>query len=237
MNKKNYLDISLLKNQNMVAVRFAELFSPEELETFDFYNEELNKRDISKPIHTIFSKTFEDRSIEITDTILLQLYPVERLFSIKFSKGNYFQMEIKFNHTRKFMDYMEIIIAKAINFAKYKNKHDDFIVKKNIINNFAKLLCKETNLEILKELKYVSDYLSNCDDIITDSNFKLDFSIENIKFLISVTNNLIKFSFKKNEEYHYITFIKNKIGVSSITLVIEKATKNYLKSVNNSQLE
>ena len=89
MNKltNNYLDISLMKNQNAIAAKLAFSFSVEELESIDISAISFieSKRDISKPVNVIYSRKFdevEDRSFEILDIFLLNTYPIVRYINI-----------------------------------------------------------------------------------------------------------------------------------------------------------
>lgn len=225
MNNKKYLDISLLKNQNIIALKFSELFSVEELETFDFNNSEISsKRDVSQPVKVVFTKEFDDRSVQVIDTMLLDIFPSVRYIDIRFAQGDYFQLDFRCKYSKKIINHLMIIIARAINFSMHKSKQDKFIVKGNIINNFSKQLAKEVkSLDTLRELKFISEYISNNNSILIDNNFKFNFEVDGIKFKVITDANTIRFEFNKEDSIHYIYFVKNKIGVSSISLIIEKA--------------
>ena len=58
-----------------------------------------------------------------------------------------------------------------------------------------------------------------------DSN-EFNFSTNNIYFKVITDFNLIKFEFKSGEESDYIYLSKNKVGISNIALIINRAIKN-----------
>ena len=95
-----------------------------------------------------------------------------------------------------------------------------------IINELP--LCIECRLlKILEEDLYLAQIINvNADEsILTQENFVFDFSIENVKFHVTANDTLIRFSFIENDKEEYIRVNRNKIGVSSISLIIEKAIK------------
>lgn len=233
MNKSSsYLDISLMKNQNMIAAKLAFSFSIDELEKIDISAISFvgSRRDISKQTNVVYSTQFhrdgEVHTFEILDIFLLNEYPISRYINIRFTRGGYFQMDYKCRYTKKVTIYLKYILAKAINFAKYRSEHDFFIIKGNIYNNFAKLLSNAISLDGLEELRFVTEYISNEEDILAKENFTHEFSIEGVLFCITTTNCLIKIWFKvENQREHSIYLYKTKIGLSSISLIVEKAIK------------
>lgn len=228
MDKQNYLDISLLKNQNMIAVKLAENYSVEELEQINFSSIVLfeSKRDISKPINIIYESEFaENRKIQLLDIFLLDAYPIIRFINLRILQSDYFQMDFKCKFNKKILNYLDIIVAKAVNFLKYKSKYDAKLIKNNIINNFASILANSMSLGGLEEIRFISEYVNADESILTQENFVFDFSIENVKFHVTANDSLIRFSFIANDKEEYIRVNRNKIGVSSISLIIEKAIK------------
>ena len=233
MNKltNNYLDISLMKNQNVIAAKLAFSFSVEELESIDISAISFieSKRDISNPVNVIYSRKFdeiEDRSFEILDIFLLNTYPIVRYINIRFTRGGYFQMDYKCRYTKKISTYLKYVIARAINFRNYRSEHDFFIVKGNIYNNFAKLVSDTISLNGLEELRFVCDYLSTKSPILTDKNFSYKCQIEGFDFSIDTTDCLLKIGFvDKMGKFHYIYLYRTRIGLSSVNLIVEKAIK------------
>ena len=233
MNKltNNYLDISLMKNQNAIAAKLAFSFSVEELESIDISAISFieSKRDISKPVNVIYSRKFdeiEDRSFEILDIFLLNTYPIVRYINIRFTRGGYFQMDYKCKYTKKISTYLKYILARAINFRNYRSEHDFFIVKGNIYTNFARLVANTVSLNGLEELRFVCDYLSSKSPILTDKGYYYTCQIEGINFSINTTDCLLKIGFvDKENKFHYIYLYRTRIGLSSMSLIVEKAIK------------
>lgn len=233
MDKQPYLDISLMKNQNFIALKLADMFSLEELEILEFENINIapSKRDISEPINTVYEVYFEgNRVVQVLDIFLLNVYPIVRFVNLRLIDNGAFQMDFKCKHSKKVCGYLAIILAKAINYSKYKSKTDIQYIKNNIITNFSTLLANSMSLGGLEELRFISEYINNEDKVLTDSHFEFKFKIENVDFKMTCTPYLIKYQFTKDGKTEYIYLQKNKIGIASCSLIIEKALQTKLKN-------
>lgn len=227
--EKSYLDMSLLKNQNCIAVKLSHFFTVEELEQIDFTGVDIakSKRNLSKAITIAHEKEFKEShtSIALIDTLLIDVYPASRYLDLRIIKDNNFQMDFRCQYSKKITSYLNIIISKAINFSKYRNKQDVVFIKGHILDNFAAAITKVLTLNGLKEIRFVSEYINSDNSIFAEKDYKFEFIVEEITFCISANQDLIKFMFSTGTESDYIYFIKNKIGITSISLIIEKAIK------------
>lgn len=227
--EKSYLDMSLLKNQNCIAVKLSHFFTVEELEQIDFTGVDIakSKRNLSKTTTIAYEKEFKEShtSIALIDTLLIDVYPVSRYLDLRIIKDNNFQMDFRCQYSKKINSYLNIIISKAINFSKYRNKQDIVFIKGHILDNFAAAITKVLTLNGLKEIRFVSEYINSDNSIFAEKDYKFEFIVEENTFCISANQDLIKFMFSSGTESDYIYFIKNKIGIASISLIIEKAIK------------
>lgn len=224
--KEYYIDMSLMRNQYKVANIISGLLSLEELESLiqlksSFY--ENTKRDYSIPIITIIDRDLEKYNFKILDIVTVNK---ERFIDLRISLGKAFQIDFKMKRTKNTKYYIASACAAAINFIKYKDKYDQFIIKPNIINNFADLLSSFVDMDTLEELKYVSDLIMIDKDIIEKDSNEFKFSTNNIDFKVITDFNIIKFEFKSGDKSDYIYLSKNKVGISNIALIINRAIKN-----------
>lgn len=227
MNKSNYLDISLLKNQNLLAVKLSEYLSLDELENIDLSNVLVanSKRDISKPNNIIYTIEFESKTVQILDIFLLDVYPIVRFIDIRILQGDYFQMDFKIKYSKKIIMYLNIVLAKAKNYIRYKFTHENSLIKSSIIENYSTILAESISMNGLEELRFVSEYIASDENIFTNPSYKFNFSIEKITFKLSAMNNILKCEFIKNDKSNIIYFVKDKIGLSQLGLIVEKAIK------------
>lgn len=228
MNNQTYLDLSLLKNQNTIATKLAFSFTIEELEQISIKNISFasSKRDISQPINSVYVKKFEDdKTFEILDILVINVYPPIRFINIRFIKGEYFQMDFKCKYSKKISSYLNFVIANAINFLKYRSEHDYFLIKGHIYDNFSKMLSKQISLGGLEELRFICSYFNTNTEILTSDNYSFNFTIEDVKFDLSTTPDLIRIGFEGKKKSDYIFLYRNKIGISSINLIVEKTIK------------
>lgn len=223
MNKHQYVDMSLLKNQNQLSHHLAKIFSLEELEDINIDNIRLYSsiRDISEVVNSIYKKEFKSGfTFELQDIFILNRYPVIRYVSIKISKMDYYNIEIKCKNSKKLISYISIAIARAIDYLKYKDKDDDKIIKEHIIDNFAQLLSEKCTVESLEELIFVNEYIINSEECF-NSDYKFNFKLDGIDFFFYSSNHLIKFGFENT----FIYFPKNKIGLNQSRIIVMKALK------------
>ena len=139
-----FIDISLIKIQNELAFHIANLLSVDELEEImrQCTIDKDYKRKVNSSQTILFNIEFEDKSIIIFDILDINKFPTNRYIHIKFKFGNSIQYNIKCKNYKKAVIYFKEIIARAINFLKYRNKEDRAIIKTNIINNFSKDVVK-----------------------------------------------------------------------------------------------
>lgn len=227
MNKYNYLDISLLKNQNFLAVKLSEYLSLNELENINLSNVIVanSKRDISKPNNIIYDLELESKSVQILDIFLLDIYPIVRFIDIRILQGDYFQMDFKLKYSKKIILYLNIVLAKAKNYIRYKFTHENSLIKGSIIGNYSSILADSLSMNGLEELRFVSEYITTDENVFADPSYKFNFSIEKINFKLSAISNILKCEFIKDNKSNIIYFVRDKIGLSQLGLIVEKAIK------------
>lgn len=234
MNKSDeLLDLSLIKTQNKIALLLKEFLSIEELE--DVIESKIlmdYKRDVNEIKYIVYSNVFEksNTKVELLDIMILDSVPAKRFMDYRVSKGNQYQIDIKYHYSKKQFFYWYNIIAKAINYIKYKSPTDININNKNIINNFSNILSKYIkDKESIEEARLLMEYINGDENILDlDKPFMYNFTISNIKYQITTNEyGLIKFSFIVDEKINSIYFSRNKIGISNVCLVLTKVLNKF----------
>lgn len=223
-----FVDISLVKSQNQIAVQAATYLSIKELESIDLskvlYS---NKRDISDNCNRLYYIEFDSGiSLQLLDIITIDKYPVTRFTCIRICNGNFCQVDVKCKHSKKNISYFKLIISKALNFAQYKSSNDAIIVKKNIINNFSKQISSLISKDVLERIKFLLTVISTDNSILYNDNYQYSFTISNIKVLVNpYSSNIIKFTILDLESNieKYIFLNRDEIGLSNIHLILQKA--------------
>lgn len=227
----SFINLGLVKYQNRIAAIAGYNLTKEELEEIDLSNINYpTKRNISKPVEVLYKITFDSNiKLEILDIIQSNQYTVNRFTCIRvFKDDNAIQLDIKCKYNKKNIHYLNIILAKAINFAQYKNIGDIKISQSVIINNFAKRVLSIISKEVASEINFLLNILLSNDEFIKNDDFDYSYGIGDISMELCIKNkNIIKFSVhnsaKNKTEYMY--FCLNKVGISNILLVADKIIK------------
>lgn len=223
---EQYIDLSLTKNQNSIALFISKIFDIKELEELyclkDIVSYSSKKRDISKSCNVIFTKEFtNDKKVKLNDMFLLDIYPVSRYINLKISSGSLYQIDLNFKYTKNIRQYIIITLSKAINFCLYDATNIKYN-KNNIINNFSKYLSNDISKKGLQDLGFIVEF--NKDKIINFDNNILKFDIEDLNFSIITEPGIIKFQYIKNNTIKYIILLKDKMkNISHLSLIIQKA--------------
>ena len=87
------------------------------------------------------------------------------------------------------------------------------------------MLSEQISLGGLEELRFICSYFNTNTEILTSDNYSFNFNIEDVKFDLSTTPDLIRIGFEGKKKSDYIFLYRNKIGISSINLIVEKTIK------------
>ena len=230
MSSSEYIDLSLIKNQNELAVKIANFFDKDELEYIDLSKLEKKNRDLDEIQYIYYIKEFENKkSIKIIDTLILERYPAARYVTIRLAIGEMEQLDYKCRYSKNIINQLNTLFGRAYNYKFWKRKDDNHIIKSHIITEFSnemKLLIPE---EDLNEVKFVITYLVDDGSIKNNNNFEYDFSIGNFNFnLTSNSVGIIKFSYKNRKDVYWnkIYISKTDTGISNIDLIIQQALNN-----------
>lgn len=216
----NYMDLSLVKNQNCVAILFSEILSLSLLESID-----LNQTEFNNKQYTILEKSDNNCKLTIENRIYKETNkPIRKYFVILLDRSTIFHVELKCICRKRNFIYLNIITAKALNHLNWGDKYVRQIRDKFIMDAFA---IEISNLFSKSQLEQFTDFitiLSNDECILSNDEFSSEFNTDNI--ILSVTSfksELLKFSIFYRDKLYYIFFNRNKIGLSYICLEIEKA--------------
>lgn len=223
MNRKEnkYIDLSLVRNQNTVAVLFSEILSLSLLESIDLNRIKCNTRE-----SLLLEKSDSESKISVINKIGQdENNHLKHYFSLILDRTNIFHVELNCVYRRKNIIYLDIITSKALNHCNWGDKYTRQIQNKYIMDKFALNLSNLLSLSILKDLINFINLISNDDKILSNEDYKLDFNAGNgaLISIISFQSGLLKFSIFYSDKNYYIFFSRTKIGLSYICLEIEKA--------------
>lgn len=226
MSTIDFIDLSLVKNQNKLAMKLANFFTKDELNCIDLSKLEPNDRELGEIQFIYYTKTFENKkSLKIIDTLFLDRYPAIRYVTIRLSIGDEEQLDYKCKYSKNIINILNVLFARVYNY-KFWGNNDDHIIKSRIISEYANKLSSKLSIEDLEEVKFVLTYLITDGSIKKDNEFYYDFGIG--PHLFNITSNsvgILIFSYKEKDDINWnkIFFAKNDTGVSNIQLVIQKA--------------
>lgn len=224
------IDLSLIKNQNELAIKIANFFTKDEFKNIDLTKlGDRGNRDIDNIEYIYYAKQLESgKMLKIIDMLLLDIYPVSRYIIIRLINGAE-QIDFKCRYSKNIVKLLNSLFIRAYNFKCWKSEEDTRIIKAKIIRNFSNKLKQYLNEEELEEVKFVINYLIDDGSIKKNNEFNYDFSIGEYEFNIESNKaGLIRFSYKNKKEQYFnsIYFTKTDTGLSNINLIIEEALNN-----------
>lgn len=226
MSTIDFIDLSLVKNQNKLAKKIANFFTKDELNYIDLSKLEPDDRDLGDIQYIYYSKTFENKkSLKIIDTLILDRYPAIRYVTIRLSIGDEEQLDYKCKYTKNIINILNVLFARIYNY-KFWGNDEDHIIKSRIMAEYANKLRSKLTNEDLEEVKFVLTYLINDGSIKRDNEFNYNFGIGPHQFNVSSNSvGILIFSFKEKDEINWnkIYFAKSNTGVSNIQFVVQKA--------------
>lgn len=226
----DYLDLSLIKNQNELAVKIANFFDKDELNLIDLSKLEKTNRDVNEIQFIYYNKSFENgKSIKIIDTLILDSYPAARYVTIRLSFGDIEQLDYKCKYSKNIIVLLNQLFARVYNYKFWKRKDDDHIIKPHIMKEYSNKMRADLSSEELEEIRFVYTCLIDDGDIKNHNEFNYDFSIGNYDFnILSNYVGIIQFSYKGKKDIYWnkIMFLKTDTGVANINLLIQQALNN-----------
>jgi hypothetical protein len=219
----DYINISSNRVQNIIAYQLSKIFDLDELKLINISDIKYPPKREIKDTHNVFlSLQFESgNKFELVDVLLMNVYPPIRYLDIRIYRGKKVQIDLKCKYNDSILKYVDIILAKSINFSMYF-KSDVEITTSTILSNYSKELETYNSKDNLKELKFIIAYEK--DNIIEKQYYYNEFKIGETNFIISSISNLIfKFEFKKDNISRFIFLQKNKTGIHYLNSCIINA--------------
>ena len=227
MSNPEYIDLSLIKNQNKLAVMISNFFDKDELNCIDLSKIEKSNRNLDEIQYIYYNKKFESgKSIKIMDTLILDSYPAARFVTVRLEIGEMVQLDYKCKYCKNIIEQLNGLFGKINNYKYWKSEKDDKIIKSHIMSNYSNRMKKDLSEEELEEVKFIITYLINDGSIKNDNNFKYDFGVGDFSFDIESNSvGIIKFSYKNKKDIYWnrIFLDKNNVGLSNINLLIQQA--------------
>lgn len=230
MSNNDFIDLSLMKNQNKLAVKISNFFTAEELLYINLSNLEKANRDINEIDYLYYHKKFDgtNNEIKLIDTLILDTYPALRYVTIRLYVKEFEQTDFRCKYNKNILKQLNLVFAKACNYKHWKSVEDNSIIRNHILTNFSKKITEYIDEEILEETKFVINYLISDGSIKNNNNFYYDFSINKIDFHVESNSlGIVKFGFKREKDFYYniIQFQKTDTGISYIIFVLQQAEK------------
>ena len=243
----NRIDLSLLGNQNKIAVSLSSFFTYDELEM-------ISLDDLKCPYDQVadhpcgcmeYSKSFDDgKEFQLHCIIDVEKIPHIHFISIRIKNTNLYQSDFKCNPNPNNTEYLAYILKRAINYQKFKNPDDMFYNKHSIIRNFSNKMIQDigNNLDYYRNIKekfmgieenYDRLHMNLKNDII------VDYSTGPITVQASTVNrNLFKFSYTNtsNNKSDYCYLHRGHMGLNMLILAIDRSiNKISIDSIDNNQ--
>lgn len=230
MSKINLIDLSLVKNQNELAIKIANFFTKDEFRIIDLTKLHKNgNRNIDEIEYIYYDRALtENKRLKIIDMLLLDVYPVSRYIIIRLIDGAE-TLDFRCKYSKNMVKLLNALFIRAYNYKCWKSEGDERIIKPKIMKNYANKLKLELTIEELEEVKFVINYLVDEGKIKNNNDFNYDFSIGKFEFNIESNDaGLIRFSYKgkKDPYFNSIYFTKTDTGLANINLIIEQALNN-----------
>ena len=230
MSETNLIDLSLIKNQNELAIKISDFFTKDEFRIIDLTKLHKNKnRSVDEIEYIYYDKPLsESKRLKIIDMLLLDVYPVSRYIVIRLIDGPE-TIDFRCRYSKNMIRLLNALFIRAYNYKCWKSENDDKIIKSKIMKNYSNKLKSDLTLEELEEVKFVINYLVDEGKIKNSDDFNYDFSIGNFEFNIESNDaGLIRFSYKVKKDlcYNSIYFTKTDTGLANINLIIEQALNN-----------
>lgn len=230
MSKINLIDLSLVKNQNELAIKIANFFTIDEFRIIDLTKLHKNgNRNIDEIEYIYYDRALtENKRLKIIDMLLLDVYPVSRYIIIRLINGAEI-IDFRCKYSKNMVKLLNALFIRAYNYKCWRSEDDNKIIKPKIMKNYANKLKSELTPEELEEVKFVINYLVDEGKVKNNNDFNYDFSIGKFEFNIESNDvGLIRFSYKgKKDPYFYsIYFTKTDTGLANINLIIEQALNN-----------
>lgn len=233
MTDTDKINLALTANQNKIAISLASFFTAEELEDIDVSAIQCPFDQIAEhPCGCMeYSKKFDgDKEFQIHCIIDTSIIPNVHFVSIRVKNSNLYQSDFKCNPNVHNMDYITMVIKRAINYRKFKSPEDIFYHKQNIIYNFSDKMLKDigNNLKVYKDIKERFILVEKrCDELNgqVEGPVYIDYKSDNVLVIAETINDyLFKFSYINTEtnKGDYCYFVKGHVGLDLVLLVINR---------------
>lgn len=220
-----YMDLSMPKTQNIIAMILYEYFTPEELETFDFsILSDPNK--IKKPHPINLFKEFKHSSFYMVNKFDDAPFPGKHYLYIEVHKYDNLKTNICCTDNMYNFKYLSIIFAEAANFSRYRNMNDATYNRRSIINNMTDKLTNYgiyvTDLEYIKNKIECKLYMTNR---YLDKDLSFNCTLEDCSMnLISKYDDILLIEFKIDGRDPLKLYVdQTELGINEILLIIDKA--------------
>ena len=246
MTDTNKIDLSLVANQNKIAVSIAAFFEPEETEQISV--DELScilSQDAVAPCGCMeYSKEFDNgKAFQVHCIIDTSCFPNEHYTNIRLKKDATSQSDFKCNPNANNATYIDLILKKAINYDKFKSKDDLLYNQHHIVKNFTNTMIKKVGDKeqfYVKIMQYIGAlaliHNSDMDKYLTRKDFALHTEFEGIKVTFTAVDTAtFKLTYFNTEtgEGDYCFFLRSRVGVNMAICIFERC----LNKIRISKLE
>lgn len=226
MLEGNRIDLSIPSNQNILIKTFNEFFTVDELEQInirDIHCKGRNSPSNCEGVHYV--KDTGKSCFSINCVLNTDVIPPYHYLKLEFSKDGIYNISLECTHNYNNPELLDCILAKAINYSKYKSSKDPNYNRRSIVKNASVRLAKvipdydkliKFRGRIAEDL-YLNDLYKNLEE-----PFKVSF--DHFKFNVSNYNkDVLKVRFSNHLDEDYLFIPKTDIGLNVLLLVIDRA--------------
>lgn len=234
---KSHINLSLPKHQNMISLALANYFSVDELESLNF--NELHskscikiKSEMKNEYELCYGENFgeDGTKIEIARIIEKGSFPPVFFMNLRMVIGNSYQSDVKCSANAMNAVYLSLAVANAINHLNYAGDGELILInKRQLIKRFSRMIQKHVADNVLEVvMKDIGEQLNKIDQekMLDQNSTDYEYIIDTMCFKLQIDNHRIgclKLTMILScGRTFYIYLPKNKAGMSSIFLALDK---------------
>ena len=233
----SHIDLSLPKHQNMISLALSNYFTVDELESLDFNEMHAKscvkiKTEMKGEYEKCYGENFGDdgTKIEIARIIEKGVFPPVFFMNLRMVIGNSYQSDVKCTVNAQNAIYLSMAVANAINHLNYAGDGELILInKRQLIKRFSRMIQKHTTDAVIEVvMKDINEKLKQIDEdkLLDQDVIDYEYIIDTPCFNLQIDNHRIgclKLTMILScGRTFYIYLPKNKAGLSSIYLALDK---------------
>ena len=236
------IDLNLLRFKNEIAISLSRYFDESNLLKIQFNDLCINYDTIivqnkNSQHEILYNYVSEDgkTTLELIRELDVSRIPMDYYINL-YVHSDYSEIKIKCKIDPKIGSNLNNIIGEALNYVNYGSITTKLYNRKEIQNNFSKVLAKYCSLNNLMEAKDKISTELDYDKMLDENSYDYEykFSLDDVTFeLNNFRYDNILFGIIFSNVHHYLYLPKSQVGLSMVYLTIDKAIAiaNYLSQI------